>query len=93
MSETSRATPTKQVELFVCSGCDACNQATTFMKGWTYGRQDVDLKIVPILSEPERAVRLGINHTPALVSDGELLAQNLSVEVLAHLLWKRFDTG
>ena len=75
-----------RVTLFVCSGCEACNQAATFLREWANGRLDVALEIVSVLRRPEQIVRLGITHTPALVMDGELLAQNLSVDMLADRL-------
>ena len=72
--------------LYVCSGCEACHQAATFLLRWADGRPGVTLDIVSVLRQPERIVRLGITHTPALVVDGELLAQNLSVDMLADRL-------
>ncbi len=87
MSEDNRgAGRVHRVTLFVCSGCEACYQAATFLRGWADGRPDVTLEIVSVLRSPEQIVRLGITHTPALVVDGELLAQNVSVETLADRL-------
>ncbi len=75
-----------EITLFVCTNCEACNQATTFMQGWVNGHPNVGLNIVSILDKPEQIVRLGITYTPALAVDGELLAQNLSGAALADLL-------
>jgi hypothetical protein len=82
-----------QLNLFVCSNCEACNQATPFLQGWAYGHPNVGLNIVSILDKPEQIVRLGITHTPALAVDGELLAQNLSDDALADLLRNTAQPG
>jgi len=76
----------RRVTLFVCSGCEACDQVATFLRGWADDCPDATLEIVSVLRRPEQIVRLGITHTPALVVDGELLAQNLSVDMLADRL-------
>jgi len=87
MSEDARsAAPAHCVTLYVCSGCEACHQAATFLLGWANGRPGVTLDIVSVLRQPEQIVRLGITHTPALVVDGALLAQNAPVDVLADRL-------
>jgi len=75
-----------RVTLYVCSGCEACYQAATFLREWAKGCPHVTLEIVPVLQQPEQIVRLGISHTPALVVDGELLAQNPTVDRLADRL-------
>ena len=77
---------THRVTLYVCSGCEACHQAATFLLGWADGRAGVTLDIVSVLRQPEQIVRLGITHTPALVVDGARLAQNASVDTLADRL-------
>lgn len=86
---TDKARQTQQVTLFVCSEGDVCRQAATFMRGWANGCADIVTKIIPIADQPEQVVRLGITQTPALVIDGQLIAQNLSVETLAELLRTR----
>jgi hypothetical protein len=43
------------------------------------------------LIPPEQIIRLGITHTAAVVVEGELLARNLSVDMLADLLRTRLD--
>jgi hypothetical protein len=78
-----------RVVLFVCSGCEGCDQATAFMQGWANGRQDVALDIVNIADRPEQFVRYGIMHSPARVIDGELLAQKVSVNSLTKLMSSR----
>ncbi len=75
-----------RVTLYVCSGCEACHQAATFLLRWADGRPGMTLDIVSVLHRPEQIVRLGISHTPALVVNGELLAQNVSVDTLADRL-------
>jgi len=80
-----------RVTLYVCSGCEACYQTATFLRGWAKGCPNVTLEIVPVLQQPEQIVRLGISHTPALVVDGELLAQNLSVDMLVDRLTIRLN--
>lgn len=77
---------TLRVTLYVCSGCEACRQAATFLLRWADGRAGVTLDIVSVLRQPEQIVRLGITRTPALVVDGELLAQNVPVDTLADRL-------
>ena len=86
MRKDSQPQSNTHITLFVCSNCEACNQATTFMQGWVNGRPNVGLNILPILDRPEQIVRLGITDTPALAVDDKLLAQNLSIDVLADLL-------
>lgn len=81
----------RRVELFVCSGCEMCDPAAVFLRGWANGRPNVALEIIPVLRRPEQVVRLGISHPPALVVDGELLAQSFSVDTLADLLRTRLD--
>lgn len=77
----------RQVSLFVCSDCERCRRAEQFCREWTGHRPDVALEIVSILQRPRQVFRLGITHTPALVVDGELLAQDLAAdETLAGLL-------
>lgn len=49
-----------RITLFVCSGCEACYQAATFLRGWAKGCPDVTLEIVPVLQQPEQIVRLGL---------------------------------
>ncbi len=79
--------PTMQhVILFVCSGCEACRQATTYLRGWANGCPDVFVEIISILDQPEKIIRLGISQTPALVIEGKTLAQNLTVDELARFL-------
>ena len=75
-----------RLTLYVCSDCEACRQAATFLPGWADDRPRVTLDIVSILRKPEQIVRLGITHTPALVVDGTRLAQNASVDMLADRL-------
>jgi hypothetical protein len=86
MHKDSQPQSDTEISLFVCSNCEACIQATTFMQGWANGCPDVGLNIVSIPDKPEQIVRLGITYTPALVVADKLLAQNLSVDVLADLL-------
>lgn len=76
----------KQITLFTCSEGDVCGQAVTFMLGWANGCPEVGTEIISIADQPEEVVRLGITHTPALVIDGQLIAQDLSVDKLAELL-------
>jgi hypothetical protein len=86
MTEESKARMTEQIKLFVCSEGEVCCQAVTFMQGWANGCPDIETEIVPIAGQPAQVVRLGITHTPALVINGELIAQNLSINSLAELL-------
>lgn len=86
MAETKQIAPAQQVTLYVCSGCERCDGAAIFLRGWANGRRNVALKIVSIGDQPWQVVRLGIAHTPALVIDGDLLVQNISVNSLAELL-------
>jgi len=86
MAETKQTAPAQQVTLYVCSGCERCDGAAIFLRGWANGRPNVALEIVSIGDQPWQVVRLGIAHTPALVIDDELLAQNISVNKLAELL-------
>jgi hypothetical protein len=79
-----------QITLFVCSDGEICRQAITFMHGWANGCPDVATEIISIAAQPEQVVRLGITQTPALVMDGQLIAQNLSVNRLAELLRQRW---
>jgi hypothetical protein len=72
--------------MFVCSGCEACQQATTYLRGWANGCPDVSVDIVSILDQPEQVIRLGITQTPALVMEGKILDQNFTVDALAKLL-------
>lgn len=81
----------RRVELFVCSGCEMCDSAAVFLRGWANGRPNVALEIISVLRQPEQVVRLGIGHPPALVVDGELLAQGFSVDTLADLLRTYID--
>jgi hypothetical protein len=80
----------RQVTLFVCSDGEICRQAVTFMRGWANGCPDAATEIISIADQPEQVVRLGITQTPALVMDGQLIAQNLSVNTLAELLRRRW---
>ena len=91
MVEDKQIHPLHQLTLYVCSGCEGCGQAAAYLLGWTSGREDVQLEIVSIADLPEQVVRLGINHTPALVIDDELLAQEVSVDSLTELLWTRLN--
>ena len=93
MHKDSQPQSNTQISLFVCSHCEACNQATTFMQGWVNGRPNVGLNIISILDKPEQFVRLGITYTPALAVDDELLAQNLSVDALTDLLRNTSQLG
>ena len=83
--------PMHKLTLYVCSGCEGCDQATAFKQGWANGRQNVALEIVTIPEEPKQFVRLGITHTPALAINDELLAQKVSVESLAEFLRTRLN--
>ncbi len=91
MSDHSQARQPRRVALFVCSGCEMCDATAMFLRGWANDRPNVALEIVPILGEPAETIRLGITHTPALVVDGELLAQDLSVNTLTDLLRTSLD--
>lgn len=85
----SRKDKPSQITLFVCAEGEICGQAVTFMRGWANGCPDVATEIIFIADQPEQVVRLGITQTPALVIDGQLIAQNLSVNTLAELLRQR----
>jgi len=76
----------RQITLFVCVDGEICRQAVTFMRGWANGCPDAVTEIISIADQPEQVVRLGITHTPALVIDGRLIAQNLSINALDKLL-------
>jgi glutaredoxin len=86
VTEESRPPTIQHIILFVCSGCEACRQATTYLRGWANGCTDVFVEIISILDQPEQVIRLGISQTPALVMDGKVLAQNFTVDELARLL-------
>jgi hypothetical protein len=86
VAKGSKPPTIQHIILFVCSGCEACQQATTYLLGWANGCPDVSVEIVSILDQPKQVVRLGITHTPALVMDGKILAQNFTVDALASLL-------
>lgn len=79
-----------QVTLFVCSDGEICRQAVTFMRGWANGCPEIAAEIISIADQPEQVVRLGITQTPALVMDGQPIAQNLSINRLAELLRQRW---
>lgn len=86
MTEENKARQIAQITLFVCSEGEICNQAAMFMRGWANGCTDMATEIISIADQPEQVVRLGITQTPALVINGQLIAQNLSVNTLAELL-------
>lgn len=86
MSEKRQVEPRREVTLFVCSGCETCDPALSRFQEWAANRPDVMLEIALVLREPERIVRLRISCAPAVVVDGELLAQNASAEVLIALV-------
>ena len=86
LEDNRTARQVHRVTLFVCSSCEACKQAAAFLRRWANGCPDVTLEIASVVHRPEQIVRLGITHTPALVVDGALLAQNVSVDTLADRL-------
>ena len=86
MTNVSKLSTTQPITLFVCSGCEACQQATMYLRGWANGCSGVSVEIVSVLDQPEQVVRLGITQTPALVLEGKILDQNFSVDRLARLL-------
>jgi hypothetical protein len=90
MTKKNKARPIDQIMLFVCSEGETCSQIVTFMRGWAHGCPAAATEIISIANQPEQVVRLGITQTPALVIDGQLIAQNLSVETLAELLRMRW---
>jgi len=91
MAEKRYSDPPGQMTLYVCSGCERCEGAAIFLRGWANGRPNVTLEIVSIADRPEQVIRLGIAHTPALVVEDELLAHNFSVKELAELLQARLN--
>ncbi len=86
MTQGSKPQKTEQITLFVCSEGQTCDQATTFVRGWANGCSDIPTAIISIANQPEQVVRFGITHTPALVIDDHLIAQDLSINKLAELL-------
>ena len=72
--------------LFVCSACQLCAQAASYCREWVGDLPDVSLEIIRIRQRPAQFVRLGLMYTPALVIDGQVVAQNVSVDRLADLL-------
>ena len=91
MAETKQTAPAQQVTLYVCSGCERCDGAAIFLRGWANGRRNVALEIVSIGNQPEQVIRLGIAHAPAPVIEDELLAHDFSVNELAELLRTRLN--
>ena len=86
MTEGSKLPTIQHITLFVCSGCEACQQAITYLRGWANGCPDVSVEFVSILDQPKEVARLGITQTPALVREGKILDQNFTVDALAKLL-------
>lgn len=86
MTRGSKPPTIQHIMLFVCSGCEACQQATTYLRGWANGYLDVSVEIVSILDQPEEVIRLGITQTPALVMQGKILDQSFTLDALAKLL-------
>ncbi len=91
MPRHSRTKLLHRVTLFVCSGCEPCDQAIAFLQGWINGRAQAEMQVIPIAQRPEKVVRMGIAHTPALVVNGELIAQNLTLDTLAEALRRGID--
>lgn len=86
MTKEFRPPTIQHVMMFVCSGCEACQQATMYLRGWANGCPDVTVEVVSILDQPEQVILLGITQTPALVMEGKILDQNFTVDALAKLL-------
>ena len=86
MPDNTLSNKEQKLTLYVCSGCEACERAQFFLKGWANGRAGVGAEIVTLEQRPEQVVRFGITHTPALVINNEFVSQSLSIETLAALL-------
>lgn len=86
MPDTNASKMEHKLTLYVCSGCEACEQAEFFLRGWANGRSGVRSEIVTLEQRPEQVVRFGITHTPALMINDKFVDQKLSIEALAELL-------
>jgi hypothetical protein len=71
MIETSCA---YQIQLFVSSEDPVCEEVATALYAWGDDRTDSCIEMTPVLSQPEKVVRLQIFYTPALVINGKLIA-------------------
>ncbi len=77
----------RQIQFFVSSECETCEQVETFLQGWTNDHPPTTLAIMPVLEYPEEVVRLQIFYTPAVVVNGKVLSEpNLSIEKVAQFL-------
>jgi len=74
------------IHLFIRSDSPECERATALMRKWAAARSNAVFSAVPVLEEPKQVVRLGIAYTPALVVNGELIAQDRSPAELMEIL-------
>jgi Thioredoxin domain len=75
------------IQLFIATDEDSCTAVKHYLETWLEGQDDtVSLEIIPILENPARLVQAGINYTPALVINGEVVSQGCAIDEVDALL-------
>lgn len=74
------------IQLFISTDDEACTAVKDYLETWVKQQVEASLEVISILDNPQQLIRAGINHTPALVVNGEVVSQQCSVEEVKALL-------